>query len=94
MVINKTSIITAIFLYIPVPKMKNLVYIKLGVFTGCALAFMAWVLALSNGLGAVFNQGSKVQGVDKQWLIVKFLILSAAGSATFASNAADFQRES
>ena len=71
--------------------MRSLVYIKLAVFTTAAIAMMAWILCLSNGLGAVFNHPSKVRGSEKSWLLTKFILLNAAGGATFASNAADFQ---
>ena len=80
------------FLYIPIPKMKNLVYTKLVVFICSAIAMLAWCLSLAGGLGPVARQGSTVHGSTKSWLIARFIWLGAANCATFASNAADFQR--
>lgn len=46
----------------------------------------------AGGLGPIARQGSTVHGMDKMWLLLRFLMLGAANCATFASNAADFQR--
>ena len=53
---------------------------------------LAWTLTLAGGAGPVLRQRSKVHGSEKSWLLVKFIWLFAANCATFASNAADFQR--
>ena len=85
-------IVTNLFLYIPIPKMKKLVYTKLIVFICSAIAMLAWCLSLAGGLGPVARKGSTVHGSTKSWLIARFIWLGAANCATFASNAADFQR--
>lgn len=53
---------------------------------------LGWTLTLAGGPGPVLSQPSRVHGSEKGWLIVKFIFISMGGSATFASNAADFQR--
>ena len=83
---------TCCFLVIPVPKMKGLVYAKLIVFIISAIAMLGWTVSKAGGLGPVARQGSTVHGSEKTWLILRFLMLGAANCATFASNAADFQR--
>lgn len=66
--------------------------IKLVVYIISAVAMLAWTLTLAGGAGPVLRQGSRVHGSEKGWLIARFLFLYAANCATFASNAADFQR--
>ncbi|RMZ86013.1 hypothetical protein DV737_g184, partial [Chaetothyriales sp. CBS 132003] len=85
-------IVTCCFLVIPVPKMRLLVYLKLVAFIISATAMLGWTLKKAGGLGPVARQGSTVHGSEKTWLILRFLMLSAANCATFASNASDFQR--
>lgn len=85
-------VVTTAFLYIPVPKMRGLVYTKLVVFIASAVAMLAWCLSLAGGLGPVARQGSTVHGSKKSWLLARFIWLGASSCATFASNAADFQR--
>lgn len=85
-------IVTCMFLVIPVPKMKSLVYAKLAVFVISAIAMCAWTLTKAGGVGEVASQPGTAKGAEKSWLIVRFLFLAAANCATFASNAADFQR--
>ncbi|KAL2882077.1 hypothetical protein SGCOL_002339 [Colletotrichum sp. CLE4] len=85
-------LITCAFLVIPVPKMRGLVYAKLCVFIISAVAMLAWTATKAGGLGPVVRQGGTATGSKRAWLIVQFLMLGAANCATFASNAADFQR--
>ncbi|KAK1564221.1 NCS1 nucleoside transporter [Colletotrichum navitas] len=85
-------LVTCAFLVIPVPKMRGLVYAKLGVFIVSAVAMLAWTATKAGGLGPVMHQGGKATGSKRAWLIVQFFMLGAANCATFASNAADFQR--
>jgi len=87
-------LVTCFFLIIPVPKMKSLVYAKLIVFVISALSMLGWTVSKAGGLGPIARQGSTVHGSEKSWLIVRFIMLGAANCATFASNAADFQRYS
>ncbi|KAI9738589.1 MAG: hypothetical protein M1834_008093 [Cirrosporium novae-zelandiae] len=85
-------LVTCCFLVIPVPKMRSLVYIKLVVFVISAIAMLAWTLTKAGGIGLVARQGSTAHGSEKKWLVLRFFMLGAANCATFASNAADFQR--
>jgi cytosine/uracil/thiamine/allantoin permease len=72
--------------------MRGLIYAKLIVFIISAIAMCAWTLSLAGGIGEVARQPGTAHGSAKTWLIVRFFLLGAASCATFASNAADFQR--
>jgi NCS1 family nucleobase:cation symporter-1 len=72
--------------------MRVLVYAKLCVFIVSAIAMCAWTLTKAGGLGEVARQPGTAHGSERAWLIVRFFLLGAANCATFASNAADFQR--
>jgi NCS1 family nucleobase:cation symporter-1 len=72
--------------------MRGLVYAKLIVFVISAIAMCAWTLTLAGGVGPVAHQKGTATGSTRAWLIVRFFLLGAANCATFASNAADFQR--
>lgn len=72
--------------------MRGLVYTKLVVFIISAVAMCAWTLTLAGGAGPVIHQKGTATGSDRAWLIIRFFLLGAANCATFASNAADFQR--
>ncbi|KAF7879756.1 uncharacterized protein EAF02_007926 [Botrytis sinoallii] len=85
-------VLTCCFLIIPVPKMTGLVYAKLIVFIISAIAMCAWTLTMAGGIGPVARQPGTVKGSERSWLLVRFILLGAANCATFASNAADFQR--
>ncbi|KAH8848528.1 hypothetical protein MCOR27_005550 [Pyricularia oryzae] len=85
-------LITCFFLVIPIPKLRILVYIKLGVFAVSAVAMVAWTATKAGGLGSVVSQPAAATGSTHTWLVVRFFLLGAANCATFASNASDFQR--
>ncbi|TDZ38997.1 Uridine permease [Colletotrichum trifolii] len=85
-------LVTCAFLVIPVPKMRGLVYAKLAVFVVSAVAMLAWTATKAGGLGPVVRRGGTATGSRRAWLVVQFFMLGAANCATFASNAADFQR--
>ncbi|CZT50168.1 related to uracil permease [Rhynchosporium secalis] len=85
-------VINCCFLIVPVPKMKGFVYTKMIVFIISAIAMLAWTLTKAGGKGEVPKQPVTATGSERSWLIVRFLLLGAANCATFASNAADFQR--
>ena len=72
--------------------MRGLVYAKLIVFIISAIAMCAWTLTKAGGVGEVALQPGTATGSTRAWLIVRFFLLGAANCATFASNAADFQR--
>ncbi|EHL03785.1 putative Uridine permease [Glarea lozoyensis 74030] len=83
---------TCFFLVIPIPKMKGLVYAKLIVFVISAISMLAWTLTKAGGIGHVVSQPGTAKGSERTWLMIRFFLLGAANCATFASNAADFQR--
>ncbi|KIX01488.1 uncharacterized protein Z518_09214 [Rhinocladiella mackenziei CBS 650.93] len=85
-------LVTGCVLLIRIPKMRILIYIKLAVYLVSAVSMLSWTLTLAGGAGPVLSQGSRVHGSEKGWLMAKFLFLAMANCATFASNAADFQR--
>jgi NCS1 family nucleobase:cation symporter-1 len=72
--------------------MRVLVYAKLVVFIVSAVAMCAWTLTKAGEIGEVARQPGTAHGSDRAWLIIRFFLLGAANCATFASNAADFQR--
>lgn len=72
--------------------MRGLVYAKLIVFVISAIAMLAWTLTLAGGVGPVASQPGTAKGSERTWLLIRFFLLGAANCATFASNAADFQR--
>jgi len=72
--------------------MKKLVYIKLGVFLVSAITLCARTMTKAGGIGGVATQRGTSTGSKKIWMLVRFTLVGAASCATFASNAADFQR--
>jgi nucleobase:cation symporter-1, NCS1 family len=72
--------------------MKGLVYAKLIVFIISAISMCAWTLTKAGGIGEVARQPGTATGSERTWLLIRFFLLGAANCATFASNAADFQR--
>ncbi|KAL8332660.1 hypothetical protein RB593_002762 [Gaeumannomyces tritici] len=72
--------------------MRGLVYAKLAVFVVSATAMPAWTVTKASDPGPVVSQPGSAQGSERAWFIVRFFMLGAANCATFASNAADFQR--
>ncbi|PQE13872.1 NCS1 nucleoside transporter protein [Rutstroemia sp. NJR-2017a BBW] len=47
---------------------------------------------MAGGIGPVARQPGTAKGSERVWLLVRFTFLGVANCATFASNAADFQR--
>lgn len=85
-------LINCAFLFIPVPRMKKLVHVKVGVFFGATIAFVAWTLSLSGSVRKTLSEPSTVSGSEKSWMILKFFFLGLASCGTFITNAADLQR--
>ncbi|KAM0198903.1 hypothetical protein ACHAQI_012242 [Fusarium lateritium] len=85
-------IINCAFLFIPVPRMKKLVHIKVAVYFAATIAFVAWTLSLSGSVHKTLAEPSTVKGSEKSWLILKFFFLGLASCGTFISNASDLQR--
>ncbi|KAK6212464.1 hypothetical protein LQW54_005238 [Pestalotiopsis sp. IQ-011] len=90
--VQGAQLVNCAFLFIPVPRMKNLVYIKVVVFYAAAVALTAWTMSLGGGSKAALNEPSALQGSEKSWAIAKFFFLGLASCGTFISNAADMQR--
>ncbi|KAF2008762.1 hypothetical protein BU24DRAFT_456027 [Aaosphaeria arxii CBS 175.79] len=85
-------ILNCAFLFIPVPKMRMLVYIKVGVYYCGAFAMLAWTVSLARNTSASLARPSTIKGPEKSWMIAKFIFLGLAQCGTFISNAADLQR--
>ncbi|KAF7592317.1 hypothetical protein BBP40_000373 [Aspergillus hancockii] len=80
------------FLFVPIPKMRILVYIKVAVYYSATIAMLAWALSLSGNFKHALRSHSTIHGAEKSWMIAKFFWLGLASVATFVSNAADLQR--
>ncbi|KAJ5793601.1 hypothetical protein N7457_000200 [Penicillium paradoxum] len=85
-------LINCAFLVVPVPKMKSLVYIKVGVYYAAAFAMVGWTVSLAGGSLQTINAPSEKKGSEKSYLIFKFVFLGLASCGTFISNASDLQR--
>ena len=85
-------IINCAFLFVPIPRMKKLVYVKTTVFFLATVAFVVWIMQVAGNEAASLNQPSVASGADKKWLIIRFFFLGIAQCGTFTSNAADLQR--
>ncbi|KAJ5525675.1 hypothetical protein N7494_012325 [Penicillium frequentans] len=85
-------LINCLFLIVPVPKMKSLIYIKVVVYFAATFAMLGWTFSLAGGTAKYLNTPSTVHGTEKSYLIIKFLFLGLATYGTFISNAADLQR--
>ena len=57
-----------------------------------APGMIALGVSAAGGVGPVVSEPSKVHGSEKAWLIIRFILTSAASCSTFASNASDWQR--
>lgn len=84
--------INCAFLFVPIPRMKKLVYVKTIVFFLATVAYVAWIMQVGGIDSSTIGQPSVASGADKKWLIVKFFFLGIASCGTFISNAADLQR--
>ncbi|GAA5926418.1 uncharacterized protein JCM15063_000271 [Sporobolomyces koalae] len=84
--------LTGAMLLLDVRRWSILVYAKMIVFTLSAAGMIALGVHSAGGAGPVVSSPSKVHGSEKAWLIVRFILTSAASCSTFASNAADWQR--
>jgi NCS1 family nucleobase:cation symporter-1 len=85
-------IINCAFLFIPIPRMKNLVYVKTTVFFLATIAYVVWIMQVGGNNSSMINQPSVSSGSSKKWLIIKFFFLGIAQCGTFIANAADLQR--
>ncbi|RGP78377.1 hypothetical protein FLONG3_3513 [Fusarium longipes] len=85
-------LINCAFLFVPVPRMKKLVHIKVGVYYAATIAFVAWTLSLSGSIHKTVSEPATVSGSEKSWMILKFFFLGLASCGTFITNASDLQR--
>ncbi|GAA5864049.1 hypothetical protein JCM8547_005119 [Rhodosporidiobolus lusitaniae] len=77
-----------------VPKWPLLVYAKVIVFVLSSVGLLAWTLTAAGGADrSLFTQGGTLSGSEKSWQLLRLILTSAASCSTFASNAADFQRQ-
>ncbi|GAA6017004.1 hypothetical protein JCM11491_006126 [Sporobolomyces phaffii] len=86
-------LLTGLMLLLDVRRWSILVYAKLGIFTASAAGMIALGVHSAGGVGPVVSTPSAVHGSEKAWLIIRFILTSAASCSTFASNAADWQRQ-
>lgn len=87
-------IMTGLMLLLDVRRWSILVYAKLIIFTLSAAGMIALGVHSAGGAGPVVSSPSQFSGSksEKAWLIIRFILTSAASCSTFASNAADWQR--
>ncbi|KAE8359686.1 permease for cytosine/purines, uracil, thiamine, allantoin-domain-containing protein [Aspergillus caelatus] len=85
-------LVNCAFLFIPIPKMRLLVYIKVVAYYSATVAMLAWTLSLSGSSNHTLRSHSTIHGTEKSWMVAKFFWLGLASVATFVSNAADLQR--
>jgi NCS1 family nucleobase:cation symporter-1 len=78
-------IINCAFLFIPIPRMKKLVYIKTTVFFLATIAYVVWIMQVGGNDSRMLNQPSVASGSSKKWLIIKFFFLGIAQCGTLAS---------
>lgn len=84
--------INCAFLFVPVPRMKKLVYVKTVVFFLATVAYVIWISQVGGIDSSTISQPSVASGAGKKWLIIRFFFLGLASCGTFISNAADLQR--
>jgi NCS1 family nucleobase:cation symporter-1 len=71
-----------------------LIKIKLVAYFLSCIGMLALALTASDGVGDTLTKKGSATGSERVWLIVRFTLLATASCATFASNAADWQRNS
>ncbi|GAA5901512.1 uncharacterized protein JCM6883_000236 [Sporobolomyces salmoneus] len=84
--------LTGFMLLLDARRWSILVYAKLVIFTLSAIGMIVLGVRSAGGVGPVVSTPSRIHGSEKAWLIVRFILTSAASCSTFASNAADWQR--
>lgn len=85
-------LINCAFLFVPIPRMKKLVYVKSTVFFLATFAFVVWMSQVGAIDSSTISEPSVASGAGKKWLIIRFFFLGLAQCGTFISNAADLQR--
>ncbi|KAM0787838.1 hypothetical protein ACM66B_003891 [Microbotryomycetes sp. NB124-2] len=86
-------ILTGIMVALPLKKWKYLTYTKSVVFVLSSVGMIALCVTQAGGsLGPAVTTGGTVTGSKRHWLLIRFILTSAASCSTFASNASDWQR--
>ncbi|GAA5821030.1 hypothetical protein JCM11251_001930 [Rhodosporidiobolus azoricus] len=83
----------AFMCFLSVPKWRVFVWAKVAAFVLSSAGMLAWGITAAGGVGDIVHHTSTVHGSEKSWLLVQMILTSAASCSTFASNAADFQRQ-
>ncbi|CEJ62813.1 hypothetical protein PMG11_11300 [Penicillium brasilianum] len=81
-------------LFVPIPRLKIFIYLKVAAFFIAALSLLIWCSGLAGGIGAVVRQPSKFSGTKRAWLLTRFFFLGIANTTTFIMNSSDLQRYS
>lgn len=85
-------LLTGLVLLLEVPKWNLLIHLKLIIFAVSTAGMLALAITKAGGPGPIVTRASTVHGTEKGWLIARFILTTAASCSTFASNAADWQR--
>ncbi|KAL4930291.1 permease for cytosine/purines, uracil, thiamine, allantoin-domain-containing protein [Aspergillus undulatus] len=75
-------VINSAFLFVPVPKMKPLVYIKVFVYYAALIAMTVWTVTLAGGKGSALRMGSRIHGFEKSWMVCRFLFIGLVRKET------------
>lgn len=81
-------------LFLSVRKWPILIKVKLVAYFLSCIGMLALSLVAADGVGDTLTRKGSVSGSARAWLIVRFTLLATASCATFASNAADWMRNS
>ncbi|KAK4048034.1 hypothetical protein OIV83_005068 [Microbotryomycetes sp. JL201] len=85
--------LTAVMVTLPLKKWYWLTYTKSAVFVLSAVGMIALSVTQAGGsAGPAVTQGGTATGSTRHWLLIRFVLTSAASCSTFASNASDWQR--
>ncbi|KAK9454040.1 permease for cytosine/purines, uracil, thiamine, allantoin-domain-containing protein [Dipodascopsis uninucleata] len=79
-------------LCVPPHKLRYFFLFKAVVVSACAIGMAAGLCHLASGSGDIWNQQPKVHGSARRWLILSYMMSSAGGWATMATNIPDFTR--
>lgn len=85
-------LITTAICFIPIPKLKATIHIKVVVFLVSGIVMLAWTVTLARQHGKFTIPPGHFHGSGRSWMICKFIFLSWGNCSTFIANASDFQR--
>ena len=75
--------------FVPITKLKYLVFIKIAVFVISSVAMLTWCSTIAGGVKDINHRPLTM---SKSWLRARFTFLSWGNCSTFIVNASDFQR--